>query len=170
MLYLLDTNVLIDANRDYYPLKRLPEFWEWLHDCAVNGQAKVPLEIYYEVLGGNKDELTNWLRERKEAIVFNEEVDSGFVGEVSACYAPDLSDIEIEKIGQDAFLIAYALRDPKERVVVTTEVSKPSRKRANRHVPDVCQDLTVPCCDTFELVQKLNFRTDWQNQGGRNKA
>ena len=30
MLYLLDSNVLIDANRDYYPIERVPEFWDWL--------------------------------------------------------------------------------------------------------------------------------------------
>ena len=30
MLYLLDANVFIDANRDYYPLDRFPEFWDWL--------------------------------------------------------------------------------------------------------------------------------------------
>ena len=30
VLYLLDANVLIDANRDYYPVARVPEFWDWL--------------------------------------------------------------------------------------------------------------------------------------------
>jgi len=30
VLYLLDACVLIDANRDYYPIARVPEFWEWL--------------------------------------------------------------------------------------------------------------------------------------------
>ncbi|MDE0019943.1 MAG: DUF4411 family protein [Candidatus Poribacteria bacterium] len=30
MQYLLDANVLIDAKRDYYPMTRVPDFWEWL--------------------------------------------------------------------------------------------------------------------------------------------
>ena len=30
LLYLLDANVLITANRDYYSVKRVPEFWAWL--------------------------------------------------------------------------------------------------------------------------------------------
>ncbi len=30
MLYLLDANVLIDADRDYYPIDRVPEFWDWI--------------------------------------------------------------------------------------------------------------------------------------------
>ncbi|MCY4508918.1 MAG: DUF4411 family protein [Acidobacteria bacterium] len=35
MLYLLDANVLIDAHRDYYPLGRVPEFWDWLIDAPT---------------------------------------------------------------------------------------------------------------------------------------
>jgi hypothetical protein len=30
LLFLLDANVLINANRDYYPIDRVPELWEWL--------------------------------------------------------------------------------------------------------------------------------------------
>lgn len=50
MLYLLDANVLIDANRDYYPIERVPEFWDWLAAIGEQGQAKIPLEIYAEVV------------------------------------------------------------------------------------------------------------------------
>ena len=50
MLYLLDANVLIDANRDYYPLGRVPEFWDWLIDRATKHQTKIPVEMYEEVL------------------------------------------------------------------------------------------------------------------------
>ena len=41
---------------------------------------------------------------------------------VSAGYAPDLTDDEVEKIGRDPFLIAYALADPPERCVVTGKI------------------------------------------------
>ena len=77
-------------------------------------------------------------------------------------YADDLTDVEIEKLGRDPFLIAYALADLGNRSVVTTEVSKPSRIRANRHIPDVCDsfDIPIPHCDTFELIRALDFRTD----------
>jgi len=37
LLYLLDANVLIAANRDYYPLGRVPEFWDWLVFPSVKG-------------------------------------------------------------------------------------------------------------------------------------
>ncbi len=61
MLYLLDANVLIDANRDYYPLDRIPEFWEWLVYLGKDGRVTIPIEHYEENTGG-KDALTQWAK------------------------------------------------------------------------------------------------------------
>ena len=40
LLYLLDANVLIDADRDYYPIDRVPEFWNRLAVMAELGQIR----------------------------------------------------------------------------------------------------------------------------------
>lgn len=159
MLYLLDANVLIDAARDYYPLDRVPEFWSWLVQMGKQGQVKVPIEIYDEVMKKN-DDLKYWLQENKDALLFDEVVSQPLVAEVTKCgYAPCLTDVEIQKMGEDAFLIAYALVDPRHRCVVTLEASRPRRKGANRHIPDVCEDLGIKWINTFELIRRLNFRT-----------
>lgn len=95
-------------------------------------------------------------------LVLNEEVDVSLCGYiVDFCYASNLTDDEIEKIGRDPFIIAYAYKDKKNRCLVTTEVSKPSKLRANRHVPDVCDDLKIIWYDTFKFLRILNFSTDW---------
>ena len=160
MLYLLDANVLIDANRDYYPLNRVPEFWAWLVDCGTTQRVKIPLEMYEEVLAGKNDALTNWLKGNRDALLLPEDVNRTVVARVTdSGYAPDLSDEEIERIGRDPFLIAYALSDRARRTVVTTEVSKPSRQRANRHIPDVCDGLGVLHCNTYEFIRVLDFTT-----------
>ncbi len=109
MLYLLDANVLIDANRDYYPLGRVPEFWAWLVDRATKQQVKIPLEMYEEVLAGKDDDLTCWLKDNRDVLLLDENVDETLVARVTDWgYAPDLSDEEIERVGRDPFLIAYA--------------------------------------------------------------
>lgn len=96
-------------------------------------------------------------------MVLDEEVDASIVSAVvSTGYAPDLDDSEIEQIGRDPFLIAYALADSRNRTVITAEVSKPGKKRQNRRVPDVCRDLGVQCSDTFSLVRNLDFSTSWR--------
>jgi hypothetical protein len=71
-------------------------------------------------------------------------------------YAPDLTDVEIEEIGQDPFLIAAALGGP-DRIVVTRETLKPSAQRANRRIPDVCATFDVATITDFALFRKLNF-------------
>ena len=166
-LYLLDANVLIEADRDYYAIDRVPEFWDWILMHAEQGTVRMPVETFEEALNPKTDIpglLENWLIEHQDDLVLEEGVDAGLVAYVTESgYANDLSDVEIEKIGRDPFLVAYALIDPNERVVVTTENSKPKRQRANRKLPDVCGDFHVRCCHTFEITRELNFRTDWRS-------
>ena len=168
MLYLLDANVLIDANRDYYPMDRVPEFWGWLEHCGENKRIAIGLEIYEE-FKSYKDDLGKWARKEdvRSALVLAEEAEPSVVARVvSEGYAPDLSDEELEKLGRDPFLIGYALRDLGNRTVVTTESKRPSRTRANRHVPDVCERLGIPWCTPFEMLRALNFTTDWSSRVG----
>lgn len=163
MLYLLDANVLIDAQRDYYPIHRVPQFWEWLVNVSDQGHVKMPIEIFEEVKDG-KDDLAEWMKEsnNKNALLLDEDVNEKFVQKIiSEGYANDLKDDEIIKIGRDPFLIAYALVAPNQRVIVTTEYSKPKQQRANRHLPDVCQTMGVNCINSFEFLRRLDFKTTW---------
>lgn len=158
-LYLLDANVFIRADGDYYPMDRLPGFWVWLLEMAEAGHVKTPREIYEEVTR-SKDRLGQWLREPavRKAIILAEEINQTTVARVIAKgYAPDLTDIELEAVGRDPFLVAAALSGP-ERIVVTREVSAPKKQRQNRRVPDVCGTFFVPCITDFELWRRLDFR------------
>lgn len=170
MLYLLDANVLITANSTYYPRDQIPEFWDWVHDQAASDRIKIPREIMEEIKAGRKDDdpLLDWIRtaEIGAALLLDDAIDATLLQHVvTAGYAPDLRDDEIEKLGRDPFLIAYALVDPTQRTVVTTEVSRPSAQRANRRVPDVCEAVGVECCGPFALNKALGFRTGWKTSG-----
>ena len=76
-------------------------------------------------------------------------------------YALDLNDEEIARIGYDSFLISYALLSISDYCIVTTEVSKPSKQRANKHIPDVCAHFGITCCNPFFMNKELDFRTNW---------
>lgn len=161
---------MIDANRDYYPIERVPEFWDWLVAMGELGRVKIPHEIYEEIVlppPNRPDVLIDWLRDHRDTLLLDEQVRVDLVARVTERgYADDLTDDEIEKIGRDPFLIAYALVSVQNRCVVTNERSKPSRTRANRHLPDVGRDFNVLCKGTFDMVKELDFRTDW-NRGRR---
>lgn len=161
MLYLLDANVLITAKNHYYEFGRVDQYWEWLAFQAEKGNAKIPLEIYEEITVG-KDGLAAWAKDNKDALVLGEEVDIALVQRVTTQgYAPDLTDIELEVIGRDPFLIAYALADSDKRIVVTGEV-RSNKKRQNRSIPSVCDELGVKSCDQWAFGRQLDFRTDWK--------
>ena len=160
MLYLIDANVLIRAHEDYYPLDRVPQFWTWLEREAAAGRIKMPLEIHDEI-AISRGPLRDWICERhiKQALVLDEEADAELVDRVlTEGYGEDLTDSEVEQIGQDAFLIAYALA-AEDRVVVTKETSSPRKQRANRKIPDVCDTFGLGWMTDFELYRVLAFTT-----------
>ena len=162
---LIDANVLIDADRDYYPIDRLPEFWTWLVAMGERGLVKIPREVYDKVTQAD-DALSRWLKDNRGALLLAEAVDEDLIRRViDEGYAPDLSDVETEQLNEDPFLIAYALADPENRRVVSTERSRPSAARANRKVPDVCDYFHIVNYNTFRLIRELDFRTeDWRDR------
>jgi len=163
-VHLLDANVLITAHNLYYPSGRFPDFWDWLVHMGSIGEIKIPLEILEEIAEGS--EIGLWLKDDNnyDQLRLNEDVDPATVQAVLANYALDLNDAEIIQIGRDPFLIAYALAQPANRIVVTVEASKPAARRANRRIPDICRDVNVRWCNSFEMMAALNFTTAWRAQ------
>ncbi len=166
MLYLLDANILINANNSYYPIGQVPEFWSWLRHQGETGQVKIPREIFEEIQAGRKDgdSLLDWIADAgsEAALLLDEDVDPNLVQRVVVDgYASDLTDVEVEKLGRDPFLIAYGLANVVDRCVVTAEVSAAKKQRQNKRIPDACRVLLVPCCGPFDLNRALGFSTAW---------
>ncbi|MFZ0629813.1 MAG: DUF4411 family protein [Acidobacteriaceae bacterium] len=160
MLYLLDANVMIRAHEDYYAIDRIPQFWAWLAEQGKRNTVKVPYEIYGEI-SVSTGPLHDWLTDPavSSAMLLDMKTDPNLLNRVlTGGYAPDLDDSEIEEIGQDPFLIAYALVSPAETTVVTKEVSAPGKQRANRRVPDVCRAFGIRCINDFEFYRELDFK------------
>lgn len=169
MLFLLDANTLIDAKRDYYPIDRIPEFWDWLIFQGQQGKIKIPIEVYEEFsdtkdTNDKKDDLAIWAEqvEVKDALLFEEEAEQDLVARITyGGYVANPTDDDLNKIGRDPFLLSYALKDLRNRCIVSTETSKPSRQGANRHIPDICKDFDIICINNFQMIKKLNFSTSW---------
>lgn len=95
----------------------------------------------------------------KTALILDETVSEILINKVlDEGYGSPLTDNDIEKIGQDAFLIAYGLANS-NRTIVTKETSKPSAQKGNRKIPDVCNSLSIKWTRDFELYRILNFTT-----------
>ena len=163
MLYLLDADTLITSSNKIYKMSRFMPFWAWLLEMAEMGKLKIAHENFDEIAIGNKkdDPLVSWITQKEIAIAvaLDEEVDVKLLAEVIAKgYATDLSEVELIEVGKDPFLIAYALKDPKNRCVVSFETSKTTQKRAKSKIPDVCKILGVRCVTIFEMLDELDFK------------
>lgn len=173
MLFLLDANVLITAHDEYYPIDRIPQFWEWIIDNAKQDRIKIPFEMLAEVKAGqpnrkrrlDHDELIRWLGidDHEKVLLYNASARRVLVNRVfSDGYEiahPSVDDLK--KIRKDPLLIAYALADPKISVVTLEgkqENATDEMKRRKRKIPFVCRKLGVRCIDTFELIRELDFR------------
>lgn len=157
---LLDANVLIDAKNKYYPIERVPQFWDWLIRNAEYSRIKIPHEILDEIKAGTKkDELSEWIKRREKTLLLDEEVDNSLINRVmERGYEIKIpTTVDLRKMGRDPFLIAYALAKP-DRCVVTLEASSPRKQRANRKIPDVCDQLNIRCIDTFAMLRELDFK------------
>lgn len=158
-MFLLDANVFIFSHRDYYPPDRIPEYWEWLAHVAAAGAVKVPQPVWGE-LKPHDDNLKSWFRTHEDSFILNPDDSDLLLPDVLDRYAPDLTADEVEQLGADPFLIAAALRYG--GTVVSKEGSKPSKARANRKIPDVCNSLGIPCITDHRLIVELDFRTNWR--------
>ncbi|WP_025769978.1 DUF4411 family protein [Thioalkalivibrio sp. HK1] len=167
MLYLVDSSIFIDAKDRYYQVDRVPEYWRWLEIQATEGRVKVPRRIFEEIAEkpDEDDPLVVWAKRNEGILLLREPLpDKEFDEVIDKGYAPDLRLQEYKKIGGDPFLIAHALVNKKDRTVVTSEASRSKTIRANRKIPDVCKTLGVQCCEQWDLIESLDFRTDFDKR------
>jgi Domain of unknown function (DUF4411) len=161
LIYLFDANTLIQAKNEYYPLEHIPQFWDWLVEQGTAGLVKIPYEIFDEI-AAYTDDLSDWITqaEVKSALLFDETVDPAILQQIMndgyEAFDPAFTETDVEKIGRDAFLIAYAAAGG-QRTVVTKETSSPNKRRGNRKIPDVCDIMNIPWTRDFVVYRALGF-------------
>lgn len=160
-MYLIDANVLITAKNLYYPLDRIPQFWEWLIEMGDADKIKIPREIHDEI-SERDNPLGDWARDgyTKQALLLEEDPDPALLQHVVRHeYDGDnqaFTDSELDKIGRDAFIVSYGLMD-NSRIIVTKEVSAPKKRMGNRKIPDACNRCGVNWCTDWDMYRVLDF-------------
>ena len=104
MLYLLDADVLIRADRTFYPPGNFPTFWDWLAHMGNLGNVKIPREQYEEITTGTGP-LVDWLKREdvKRSLLLNEDAVPALVADVTANGYGPLDETGLEKVGKDPF-------------------------------------------------------------------
>lgn len=160
-VYLVDSNFFIDAHRRTYPLDIATGFWNKVLQLANAGTIisidKVKNELY-----DKNDELEAWCKANLPQDFFrnSDEVMSEY-GHVTAWamsmkhhYVPHALNEFLDADEADAFLIAFTLADPINRILITQEVSAPHGKNKIK-MPDCCNAIGVTYKNTIEMFRFL---------------
>jgi hypothetical protein len=146
--YSLDTSSLINGFRLHYPYLSFPRLWnEHLPELVACGDLRATEEVLIEVRRQD-DELVQWIEDYSDELFV--EVDEPIQHEVKAILKTHPALIHARgrgHSGADPFVIALAKMNV---CTVVTEEGRGSTKHPK--IPDVCDDLGVPCIRLADLI------------------
>ncbi len=160
-LYVVDSNFFIQAHRVTYPLDVATSFWNKVRELAERGLIvsidKVENEIYK-----NEDALREWCIENLPADFFKDTKSIlnsyrqvvAWAMSRSEHYRQKALSVFLDVDEADAFVVAYALADSANRIVVTQEKSEPESKKDIK-IPDACNALGVESVNTVDMYRRL---------------
>ncbi len=160
-VYVLDSNFFIQAHRFYYPIDVVPGFWYKVQQLAADGKVvsidKVKNELY-----DNNDALEKWCKNnlpdnffKDTSLVMTEYTKVvSWANSRSDHYLPNALNEFLDADEADAFLVAYCLAEPGNRIVVTQEIREPNRQNKVK-IPDACIALGVSYVNTIEMFRQL---------------
>lgn len=161
-VYILDSNVFIEAKNRYYAFDIVPGFWQALIDLARTGQVQSIDRVKAEIDRGD-DDLKAWANSS-----FNFWFASTDDVEVTYAYRRIIEWANKDKQfggpakaeisrgdNADAWLVAYALS--KGCVVVTHEQYDRFAK-TRIPIPNVCQAFGVQWVDVYQMLRALHVK------------
>lgn len=156
MIYLLDTNVYIEAKNRYYRMAICPGFWDWMDLQFASGQVS-SIRMVYDELSKNDDALSKWVKNRQQhfAEVDDEKTQEVFTDIVQFVMEhPEYSEPHRSNFlaVADPWLIAKAKTIG--AIVVTHESLVPSGSKKVK-IPNICREFGVDFCNTFDLLESV---------------
>lgn len=156
--YLLDSNVLIQAHRMYYPFDVVPGFWTKLIDLSNRGLIcsidKVKKEIFDT---STPDELALWcINDMKAAFFVNTSYCVDKYAEIALWVQSNRHFMQSAKDDflatdlADPWLIAYAMKHG--CIIVTHEVSQPNRRNKIK-IPEPCIYFGIPYISLYKCLE-----------------
>ncbi|MBN3854602.1 DUF4411 family protein [Paraburkholderia sp. Ac-20340] len=162
-MYLLDSNIFIEAQNRYYANDICPGFWNWLDDANARGLVASIGEVYSE-LAGRGDSLASWIEARHGTGWFldvSDELTQRTFAEVAqhvesvARYTRPNKSLFLG--GADPWLIAKA-KTMGWGVATHEQFSDNSTKVK---IPNVCRSFEVNTRDTFDVLRQLQATFGW---------
>lgn len=152
-MYVLDTNVFIDAANAYYAFDLAPGYWNFLVQLFDSHHAVSIKSVYDEIdSAGDDDPLKDWAKQNRQHFIAP---DSHVVARYQQVMKRAKENYEAPAVSEfqrvaDSWIVAHALANG--WVVVTHEKSAPRAKKRIK-IPDACVALGVECLNPFMMLR-----------------
>lgn len=158
-MYLLDTNVFIEAKNRYYRMHICPGFWDWVEAQFSSGLLG-SIEMVWDEINTNDDELSKWSKTHKQYFIAadEEECQQHF----SSIVEYVMAHAQYSEPNRSTFLgLADPLLIAKAKtingIVVTHESLVPDNSGKIK-IPNICKEFGVDYCNTFDLLDTLEAK------------
>jgi hypothetical protein len=160
-IYIADSNFFIQAHRVSYPLDIAFSFWNKVKQLANSGKI-ISIDKVKDELFDKNDALEEWcsfnlpvdfFKDTSNEMAAYSQVINWAVSK-SDHYLPNAINEFLDSNEADAFILAYALADSNNRIVVTQEISEPYRKNKVK-IPEVCHALNVQYINMMDMFRQL---------------
>lgn len=153
-MYLIDSDVFIQAKNLHYGFDFVPAFWDWINQAHQAGRVFTVEKCFDEILAGN-DDLAAWMTSQPSSFALkptaNDQTAMATVSNwanAASQYTAGAKSTFLN--GADFYLISQALSVG--YAVVTQERSHPDSK-ARIMIPDACKGTGIPCLSPFKMLK-----------------
>ncbi len=158
-MYLIDSDVFIDAKNRHYGFDFVPAFWDWIIRQHQVGRAFTVQRVADEVLAGG-DELAQWMSSQPASFRLDVGASDQVALRAVARWANDSSTFTQGAVAEflqkgDYYLVAQAAT--LSYTVVTQEVSDPTSRRRVK-IPDACRAVGVASVTPFKMLRDERAR------------
>ena len=153
-MYVLDTNVFIDAANAYYAFDLAPGYWDFLVQLFDSRHAVSIKSVYDELDDASDDDpLKAWAKQNKQHFLAPDSRVVSCYQRVSAWAIGNHQQSAVNEFLRvaDSWIVAHALAN--QWVVVTHEKSAPTSKKRIK-IPDACAACGVECLSLFEMLRQ----------------
>lgn len=154
--YCLDANVLIQAWQSYYAPELCPTYWETLDFLGGSGTIFLT-ETVFEEIERVEDDLTKRIKESNIPILKIDEKVALCLKEIYSANPKHkfLVDSIRQRSIADPWVIAHAMKE--EAVVVTKEEKLTVESSKRIKIPNVCENMKIPCINDFQMIRELGL-------------
>ena len=162
MTYIIDSNIFIEAQNNYYCFDICPGFWDFLSERFHSGEL-ISIRNVYDEIASKDDVIFDWLRDRKHYFgsVDDENTQKNFaaianyVQKEYSSRKPNNPNIASFLSVADPWLIAKA--KTLSATLVTHEV-RGGNGSFKPKIPDICDKFGVATIRTNELLRNLQIK------------